>query len=165
MGKGEAMPVEWSHILVAVSGDEVDSEAIKLACDIARRSKGKVLAVFVIKVKRSLPLDAELETEAKKGMEVLTQAEGIAVDIGSEIETSLIQAREIGPALVDEAIERKADLLIMGMTYRKRFGEFSLGNTVPYVLKNAPCEVILYRESIYPGTKPSSPGAEEEPDR
>jgi len=36
----------------------------------------------------------------------------------------------------------------MGVTYKRRFGQFSLGNVVPYVLKNAPCRVILYHELL-----------------
>jgi hypothetical protein len=35
-----------------------------------------------------------------------------------------------------------------------RFGEFSLGEVVPYVLKNSPCRVILYQSSY---TVPSAP--------
>jgi nucleotide-binding universal stress UspA family protein len=47
---------------------------------------------------------------------------------------------------VDEAIERNVNLIVMGVTYRKRFGEFYLGQTTPYVLKNAPCRVWVARE-------------------
>jgi nucleotide-binding universal stress UspA family protein len=54
----------------------------------------------------------------------------------------------VAPSIVDEAVERGADLILMGVTYKKRFGQFSLGNVVPYVLKNAPCHVILYHQPI-----------------
>ncbi len=40
----------------------------------------------------------------------------------------------------------------MGVTYRKRFGEFYLGQTTPYVLKNAPCRVWVAREPPPPDT-------------
>jgi len=43
-------------------------------------------------------------------------------------------------------VERGVDLILMGVTYKKHFGQFSLGNVVPYVLKNAPCYVILYHQ-------------------
>ena len=58
-----------------------------------------------------------------------------------------MQARDTGPAVVDEAEEFGADLIVMGLPYKRRFGEFNLGRTVPYVLKNAACRVILFRES------------------
>ncbi len=58
----------------------------------------------------------------------------------------MIQAREAGPAIVDEAAERGIDLILMGVKYKSRFGQFSLGSNVMYVLKNAPCRVILFQE-------------------
>jgi len=33
----------------------------------------------------------------------------------------------------------------MGIGYKRKFGEFDLGHTAPYVLKNAPCRVWLAR--------------------
>jgi len=45
-------------------------------------------------------------------------------------------------------VEQGIDLIIIGMPYKKRFGEFELGTIVPYVLKNAPCRVLIWREAI-----------------
>ena len=63
-----------------------------------------------------------------------------------EIDTDILQAREAGPAIIDEAAEREVDLILMGIKHKTRFGQFSLGNVAPYVLKNAPCPVILYQK-------------------
>jgi nucleotide-binding universal stress UspA family protein len=50
---------------------------------------------------------------------------------------------------VDEASERGADLLVVGLPYRKRFGgEFAIGRTIPYILQNAPCSVWVVRDPI-----------------
>ncbi len=138
--------MELHKILVPVIGTEADEEAIGLACRLAKKDKGKILAVYVITVKRSLPLDAEIESEIKKAEGVLDHAEGIADEQDYEVETDILQAREAGPAIVDEAVERDIDLILMGVTYKRRFGQFSLVSVVPYVLKNAPCRVILYHE-------------------
>lgn len=136
-----------SRILVAVSGTSADEEAIKLACDLAKKSKAEVYVVYVIEVKRSLPLDAVIESEIEKAEKVLTRAEDIAGDRDYEVETDLIQARDAGPAIVDEAMERNVDLILMGLVYKKRFGSFSLGRVIPYVLEEAPCRVLLLRET------------------
>lgn len=141
--------MEFSRILVPVSGGRVDDEVIKLACDLTRKQKGKVRVVYVIQVQRTLPLEAEMESEVKRGDELLAHAELLAQDQGCQVDTEWLQAREIGPAIVDEAVEGGMDIIMMGMSYKKRFGEFSLGSVVPYVLKNAPCPVLLLRESIY----------------
>lgn len=143
--------MELAKFLVPVSGAKVDDEVIRLACTIAKKRKGKVYVVHVIEVQRALPLDAELGTEIQNGEKVLAHAERIADTLDCKVETDLLQAREVGPALVDEAVERGIDLIVMGINYRKPFGEFNLGNTVPYVLRNAPCRVLLWRESIEQG--------------
>jgi len=72
--------------------------------------------------------------------------EQLAAETLLPVETELVQARDTGPALVDEAVEWGADLIVMGLPYKRRFGEFNLGKTVPYVLKNATCRVMLFRE-------------------
>jgi|SRR4030042_1341669 len=136
------------RILVAINGKDADVEAVKLACDLAKKSKAKVYVVYVIEVKRSLPLDAVIESEVEKAEKVLTRAEDIAADRDYEVETDLVQAREVGPAIVDEAMEREIDLVLMGITYTKRFGVFSLGRVIPYVLEEAPCRVLLCREPM-----------------
>ena len=140
--------MEFYKILVPVIGTEADDEAMKLACRLAKRNKGKIWAVYIFAVKRALPLDAEVEPEIRKAEGILDHIESIAEEQDYEVETDLLQAREVAPAIVDEAIEREVDLILMGITYKRRFGQFNLGNVVPYVLKNAPCHVILYHQPI-----------------
>ena len=134
------------NIVVAVNGNNADVEAIKLACALSKNSKAEIRAVYVIEVKRSLPLDAVIDSEMKKAEDVLTRAEEVASEADCELETDIIQAREVGPAIVDEAAQQGADLIIVGLTPKRRFGAFSLGNVAPHVLKEAPCRVLLCRE-------------------
>jgi nucleotide-binding universal stress UspA family protein len=75
----------------------------------------------------------------------LKAAEAIAEEEELTLETQLLQARDVGPALVDEAMEREVDAIVLGLPYKKRFGEFSLGYVAPYLLKNSPCPVLLLR--------------------
>ena len=140
--------MELKRILVAASGNGADEEAVKLACNLAKKSKAEVYVVYIIEVKRSLPLDAVIESEIQKAEEVLTRAEDIAAERDYEVETDLIQAREAGSAIVDEAMERDVDLILMGLTYKTRFGIFDLGRAVPHVLKEAPCRVLLCRDPV-----------------
>jgi len=131
--------------MVPVDGSDASMDAVALACDLARKNKGKVYVVHVIEVKRSLPLDAELEPEAATGESVLAQAEEVARAHDFEVEGELLQAREAGHAIVDEAIERGVNLIILGIPYPAPFGEFQLGRMPQYVLRSAPCEVWLCR--------------------
>jgi len=138
--------MEFHNILVPVTGTEADEEAVKLACRLAKKNKVKIRAVYVITVKRTLPLDAEIEPEIQKAEGILDQIERVAEEQDYEVETDLLQAREAGPTIVDDAVEQEADLILMGVKYKRRFGQFSLGSTVLYVLRNAPCRVILYHQ-------------------
>jgi len=137
-------------ILVAVAGYMVDEATVRLACRIAvgRDAKPKLYAVHVIEVNRSLPLSAPVENQVERGEEVLDAAEQLAAENNLEIETEMVQARETGQAIIGEAAEWGADVIVMGLPYKRRFGEFNLGKTVPYILKNASCRVVLFREKL-----------------
>jgi nucleotide-binding universal stress UspA family protein len=132
-------------ILVPVDGSHASLQAVALACEFGHKHKSKVFAVHVIEVKRTLPLDAEIEGEETRGDEILSRAERVAKDQGHSLDGEILHAREAGPAIVDDAIERGVQLIVMGMEYPERFGEFELGRVVQYVLRAAPCEVWLCR--------------------
>jgi nucleotide-binding universal stress UspA family protein len=138
--------MEFNSILVPVTGGEVDQSAIELACSIAQKDITHIYVVNVIELKRSLSLDAEIETEIGKAEEVLNRARNLATTKNFQIETSLLQSRDVGTAIVDEAVERCADLILMAASYKQRFGTYSLGTVALYVLKNAPCPVMLIQE-------------------
>ncbi|MFN8534632.1 MAG: universal stress protein [Dehalococcoidia bacterium] len=141
------MASRFRRILVPVKGYSSDADAIGLACMLAKRDRGQVFAIYVIEVKRSLPIDVEVDEELQRGEQVLQQADEAAKRSEYTVGTELLQAREVGPAIVDEAIEREVDLIIMGTNYKQRFGEFDPGRTMPYVLKHSPCAVWVLRES------------------
>ena len=138
--------MEFHNILLPITGSDADKQTVRLACALSKKNKGKISAVYVITVKRALPLEADIEPEIQRGEEVLDHIESIAEEEDREITTDILQAREVGPAIVDEAVELGVDLILMGVTYKQRFGQFTIGNVIPYVLKNAPCRVILYHQ-------------------
>ena len=148
-----------------VDGSEASIEAVALACATAKRNKGKVYVVYVIEVPRALPLDADLSPEVTKGEEVLDLAERRAGLEDFQVKSELLQARDAGHAVVDEAIERNVDGIILAVAAPKSPvgeggfawprggkpspsrspGEFKLGHIAQYVLENAPCQVWLVR--------------------
>src|SRR5690606_17420736 len=105
-GKSEEPAMQLSKVLVPVAGNQADDEALRIAFSVTRRAKARIYVIYVIEVKRTLPLDAEIEPELDKGERVLDHAESLAEASDSTIETELLQAREVGPAIVDEAVER-----------------------------------------------------------
>ena len=143
--KSKEEPLTFKSILVPVNGTEASLMAVEFACNIAQRGRGKVHVVHVIEVRRALRLDADLTDEAQKGEEILTQAEMAARRQDFEVDGELLQARDAGHAIVDEAIERKADAIVIGVPYRRPFGEFELSRVPTHVLRTAQCEVVLLR--------------------
>jgi len=123
-------------------------DAVGVACAIAKQRKGRVYVVHVIEVNRSLPLTAEMDTEARRGEQLLRKAEAIAEGADFHITGGLLQAREAGQAVVDDARERAADAIIMGIGYKRLTGAFGVGRTADYILKNATCQVWVVRQAV-----------------
>ncbi|MPZ23888.1 MAG: universal stress protein [Dehalococcoidia bacterium] len=132
-------------ILVPIDGKRVGYEALNLACSIAKRNKGTVYVAHVIEVRRSLPLDAEMGPEAEAGERILATAERVAAEQDFTVRGELLQSREAGSAIADEATDRAVDAIILGVAYKAPYGDFEPGRTAQYLLKNAPCEVWLLR--------------------
>ena len=139
----------FRRAVLAVNGGPSDARIVRLACQAAKVAKGQLVAVHVVEIDWSLPLEADVASRSEDAQRVLDAVEGFAESEHQAIETVLLQARDVGAALVDEASERAADLLILGLPYRKRFGgDFAIGSTIPYVLSNAPCAVWVVRDPI-----------------
>jgi nucleotide-binding universal stress UspA family protein len=145
--KKKGLPKSYRSILVPVTGQLADEEAIKTACGMMESSKGVLHVLYVIEIDRIYPIDAEIKAATAKGEDVLRHMENIARVYNRRTEAELIQARQAGSAIVHESMEKDAEVVVMGIQKGQRFGEFSLGNTVPYVIKNAQCSVILRRSA------------------
>ena len=136
------------RILVPVNGSATDDEAVSLACRLARRQRAKVYVITILEVKRSVALGSVPDAEVDRAEALLDHAESLGAELDADVDTELLQAREAGPAIVDEVREWQADLVVVGLPYRQRFGEFYMGKTAPYVLRYAPCRTILFREAL-----------------
>jgi nucleotide-binding universal stress UspA family protein len=136
---------------VPVNGSTGDHRALTLVADLVHQHPASITLIYVVEVIQAMPLDAELPAELDKGEAVLDRAEHFALNHVAHkitsVATDLLQARSAGAAIVDEAIERRADAIVMSTVNRIRHGNTSIGETVAYVLKNAPCDVIVVRHA------------------
>ncbi len=135
-------------VLVAVSGNSADEDAVRYAARLTEPQRGSLYIVHVIEVERSLPVDSELPFHTTRGDDLLDRMERTAKPFKCEVRSELLQARLAGHAIVHEAAEREVDAVVIGMPYKTRYGRFVLGDTVPYVLEHSPCRVILWRDEI-----------------
>lgn len=139
---------EHARILVPLLGDiSVDGPALKVtALLLDGREGAEVSLLHVIEVPFERNLDAEDETAVAEADVILAKAEKLFAERGIQARTSTVQARAAGPAIVDDANELGADLIVMGLRYKKRFGgQWDAGRTVPYVMRNSTAPVWCLR--------------------
>jgi APA family basic amino acid/polyamine antiporter len=149
----------YDRILVPVKlgpiGDEVLATAIKLA----EEHESTIRAVHVIRVPLALPLDAAMLEEEERAGASLVDARLLAREHGVELDRKTIRARSIGHAVVAEAKEWGADLVVMGSSPRWRRQSRFFSPTVDYILRHAPCEVmvIAYPQGLLEAEESLSP--------
>src|SRR5947199_2073410 len=110
--------MQLKRILVPLAGTSVDVEVLRVAIALGKPAKAEIVAIHVIEVRWNLALDAVLEPELERGEKLLDEAAALARKAGLPIETEVLQAREAGAAIIDEAVARHSDLILIGMPYR-----------------------------------------------
>ena len=148
LGRNTQQLPRADRILLPVSGSSMDHQALELASQIAKSTKGSLFIVYVIEVPREMPLDAHLDGDVAVAESVLAEMEEFCIRRRCRVVTELLQARQMGPAIVNEISERNADLLILGMNHERRYGEYALGEAVLYVFEHAQCAVWVLREPV-----------------
>jgi nucleotide-binding universal stress UspA family protein len=148
--RSEKRPTTFDHarVLVPLLGEAtVDDPALKVASLLLGGREGvEVSLLHVIEVPFERNLDAEDDSAVASADEILAHAEALLAEHGIPTRTSTVQARAAGPAIVDDANELGADLIVMGLRYKKRFGgQWDAGRTVPYVMRNSTAPVWCLR--------------------
>ena len=139
----------FRRAVLALNGGTSDARIVKLVSGYAKLTKAELVAVHVVEIDWTLPLDADIAGRSEEVQRILDTAESVAENYHVTLDPVLLQARDVGAAIVDETTEREADLLVVGLPYRKRFGgEFAIGRTIPYILQNAPCAVWVVRDPM-----------------
>jgi APA family basic amino acid/polyamine antiporter len=134
---------EFSRILVPMKLGEIGEEMIASAVKLAQERGASVEALYVIRVPLELPLDAELLDQEERAEASIAEAKLLGADHGVTVEGRIVRARSIGQAIVEEARERGADLIVLGSSPRWRRQSRFFSPTVEYVLKKAPSEVLI----------------------
>jgi nucleotide-binding universal stress UspA family protein len=137
----------FRRAVLGLNGSATDPLVVKAGVEMARAHATELIALHVVEVDWRHDLDEEIPGSREHASTVLDLAEGAAAKARLSMETELLQARDVGAALVDEAVALDADVMVLGLPYRKRRGgDFALGATIPYVFQNAPCTVLVIRE-------------------
>jgi APA family basic amino acid/polyamine antiporter len=139
---GPALALEYRSILVPVKPGAASEEAVDFACRLAAERGSSIAAVSVVVVPLELPLDGELPEEEAQADEALDAAVAIGELYGVDVVARLLRARSAGRAIVREAERRQTEIIVLG-TPRWEKSRDLFSETVDYVLKHAPCRVMV----------------------
>ncbi|MFL5917135.1 MAG: amino acid permease [Gaiellaceae bacterium] len=134
---------EFSKILVPMKLGEIGEEMVATAVRLAQDSGAKVEALFVLKVPLDQPIDAPLYELEEQAAASLAEAQALGADHGVEVSGETVRARSIGQAIVEQARSRDSDLIVLGSSPKWRRQSRFFSPTVDYVLRKAPCEVLI----------------------
>jgi basic amino acid/polyamine antiporter, APA family len=141
---GPALQLEYRTIVVPVVRSNESEEALVAAARLAAERRATIAIVHVIQVPLERRLDQVTRKEEDRADELLEQARALVESYGVRSMTRLVRARRAGPAIVEEAERRNAELIVMGAPRRAgRRRTAIFGQTVDYVLKASPCRVLL----------------------
>ncbi len=142
---GAALALEYRRLLVPVVAGQPSDAAMDLACRLATEGRSRIVALSVLEIPLDRPLTDELpELERVANLE-LDQAAAVGDSYGVRVLTRLERAHAPGPAIVREADARGSEIIVIGSPRRALTASQSavFGKTVDYVLKHAPCRVLV----------------------
>jgi basic amino acid/polyamine antiporter, APA family len=154
-GRGEGLlehvsapPVElpetqFGSILVPMKLGAIGEEMVATAVKLAEDRGAQVEALYVIRVPLDQPLEAELVDQEEAAAASLAEARILGADHGVDVAVETVRARSIGDAIVSQARERGSDLIVVGSAPRWRRQSRFFSPTVEFVLRKAPCEVLV----------------------
>ena len=133
----------FSSILVPMKLGLIGEEMIATAVKLAQEQNTTVEALHVIRVPLDKRLDADLPDQDERAAASLSEAALLGHEHGVRVVVNTVRARSIGDAIVREAELRGVDLIVLGSAPRWRRQSRFFSPTVEYVLKKAPCEVLI----------------------
>jgi APA family basic amino acid/polyamine antiporter len=143
---------EFQRILVPMKLGDIGEEMIATAIALAKENGAEVQAITVVRVPRQYPLEGPLPPDVAARVDAsLDEAKMLGEDHGVDVRTEVVRARSIGHAIIAEAESHGADLIILGSSPRWRRQARFFSPTVDFVLRRAPCEVLVvaFPESVF----------------
>ena len=136
-----------NSILVPVNDSPHSERAFRWACQVARSNKAQLHALHVIEVPLSLSLEAEITAEVDLAEELLSRYERIAHDEKYRgLQAGCLRARQAGTAIVREVEIKRAEMIVVGIPYNRKLGQYRMGSAASHIFQYSPCQVLLWRD-------------------
>ena len=82
----EPHPPVFRRAVIALTGSPTDARIVRLTAALAKTLKASVVAVHVVEIDWTLPLDADVANNSEEAQQVLDMAEAAAESVGGTIE-------------------------------------------------------------------------------
>ncbi len=157
--------VAYRNILVPVFGSKLDDDIVSTAGRLAAAeqqesddaSEARLDLIYVVEVPLTLPLNAKLSPEREReARRVLERARAVGDEYEDvAVSAEVVRARNVGAGIVEAARKSEAEAIVVGGEPPSRIrGGAKLGGigaakpaeigaATEYVLKKAPCRVLL----------------------
>jgi nucleotide-binding universal stress UspA family protein len=135
------------RILLATDLSPASEGATREALDLARDLRARLLIVSVIDpTARSIPggrverIDQQRAARLDSAQAVVARGrdEGVAASF-------LVWEGEPGPSIVEAAASEQVDMIVVGSHGRGAMGRLLIGSVSDYVVRHAPCPVLVVR--------------------
>jgi APA family basic amino acid/polyamine antiporter len=133
----------YERILVPMKLGPIGEEVLATSIKLAEERGCTIDALHVIAVPMEKALDATMYEAEERAEASLAEAKLLAAEHGVTVKGRIVRGRALGEAIVDEAKTHDADLIVMGSSPRWRRQSRFFSPTVDYVLRHAPCEVMV----------------------
>ena len=141
-GAGEDEPA-LRRVLVPLKLGPIGKEMLGTAIKLAQEDAAEICALHVVKVPLDQPLDSSVVDLEEQAAAALAEAALGGERSGVAVTGETIRDRSIGQAIIRVAADRGVDLIVLGSSPRWRRQSRFFSPTVEYVLRMAPCEVLI----------------------
>ena len=141
------------EVLVALTraGDAArERSLISMAADLVRPDDGRVVAVRFQEIPDQAPLTDAVTVQSESDVSFETRTEALADELGVAVEADEIVSHDTKHAVVNFAEERGVDTVLTEhepLRLRSRL----LGDPIDWVVRHAPCDVLLVDNRGYDG--------------
>lgn len=145
----------YKRILVGVDGSATSLRGLAESVRLAKATGASLRVVHVVgelvadvALAPSVYYQPLIESLREAGSRVLDQAEGVLRHSNVPFETKLVASigGRVADALVRDATESSADLIVVGTHGRRGIKRIAMGSDAELVLRSAPVPVLIVRD-------------------
>jgi APA family basic amino acid/polyamine antiporter len=140
---GPSLVAEYRTIVVPVERSPETEDALVAAARLAADRGATIVVLHVLEVPLARQLDADLGAIEDRANQLLDDAQAFVEEYGVRAVTRLVRSRSASQAIVEEAVARNAELIVLGTRRGRRGVREGLGRTEQRVLKESPVRVLV----------------------